>query len=59
MSTVEELLPILVCPISRTALESIDDGNGLRCPRCQRVYPICEGVPVLLASESCPVPKTG
>src|SRR5207248_3093865 len=45
-----ELSALLACPVchSRLALE----GAGLRCPTCERVYPVVEGVPVLFHPES-------
>ena len=45
------LLEILCCPICRCALTEVEDAKGLRCVGCQRVYPIVDGIPNLLAEE--------
>jgi len=49
-----ELLAILACPKCRGLLEPVKQGNleGLSCPACSLVYPIEEGIPVLLIEEA-------
>ena len=39
-----------VCPVDKNAL--IDDGNGLACPVCARVFPFVNGIPILLNEEN-------
>ena len=46
----KELLEILVCPACRAALEPKDE--TLRCVQCRRVYPIRDGIPILLVDEA-------
>ncbi len=55
-----ELMKILACPVCKGDLElnvtqesgtEIVSGN-LRCPHCQVLYPIDEGIPNLLPPES-------
>ena len=48
MSISAELLEILVCPACRAKLDLKNDGSGLRCVECHRVYPIRNGVPNML-----------
>lgn len=47
------LLEILVCPACRGGIEPVED-RGLECGRCGRVYPIRDGIPVMLADEASP-----
>jgi uncharacterized protein YbaR (Trm112 family) len=48
-----ELLEILVCPKCRTKVE-LKEPDHLRCPRCKVVYPIVDGIPVMLVEEARP-----
>jgi uncharacterized protein YbaR (Trm112 family) len=47
-----ELLAILVCPVSKTALIPSADGSELRCITSALAYPVRDGIPVLLADEA-------
>ncbi len=44
----DELLQVLACPVCRGALSYTKDRKALYCGKCRQVYPIKEGVPVLL-----------
>lgn len=46
-----ELLEILVCPVCRKPLALLGDGS-LKCNECRRVYPIRNGIPILLEHEA-------
>lgn len=51
----EELLNILVCPECQVEVDIIQyqsGKNGLKCRKCQRVYPIEEGIPIMLVDEA-------
>jgi uncharacterized protein len=48
----EELLARLRCPACRTALAFRQDKQDFCCKGCKRVYPIRDGVPVLLVEEA-------
>lgn len=55
------LLAILACPKCRSSLELLelpDNGGdeGLACASCAAVYPIRDGIPVLLIEEAIPRP---
>lgn len=58
MSIKPELLEILACPAcvrtehERAKVVLTADGNGLQCPVCHRVYPIRDGIPVMLIDEA-------
>lgn len=46
------LLEILVCPECKTPVRLVNDGAGLRCDTCRRVYPIKDDIPVMLIDEA-------
>jgi len=49
----EELLEILACPKCHTKIEyRVPD--KLRCSNCKVVYPIIDGIPVMLIEEAKP-----
>jgi uncharacterized protein len=51
----KDLLDILACPACKTDLELIEykkDAHGLKCTKCNRVFPIKEGIPVMLIDEA-------
>ena len=60
-----ELLEILACPVCKTPVEVVKNGDGLRCGQCRRVYPVLKDdtpggefdIPVMLpeeATDRCP-----
>ena len=49
----QELLEILACPKCHTKLEFREPAQ-LRCPNCKVLYPIVDGIPVLLIEEGKP-----
>ena len=52
-----ELLEILVCPVCKSDLELLPGDKGLRCKQENRVFPIRDGIPVMLVEESTIEPK--
>jgi len=46
----QELLNILVCPACGSALR--DQEKSLQCTECKNVYPVEDGIPVLLADRA-------
>lgn len=40
----------LVCPVCRQRLELAD--GSVRCVGCGRVYPVVDGIPVLIAARA-------
>lgn len=48
------LLEILVCPACHADVREIDSGAGLECGGCGRVYPVRDGIPVMLVDEASP-----
>jgi uncharacterized protein YbaR (Trm112 family) len=45
-------LDILVCPVCKARVELLSDGSGLKCHSCHRVYPVRDGIPVMLPEEA-------
>jgi uncharacterized protein len=52
MRVSEELLAILVCPVCKVPIHLVADGSGLECDACKRIYPIRDGIPVMLPEEA-------
>ncbi len=50
-----ELLQILACPACRGPLA--EKGGRLSCSTCSRVYPVRQGIPILLEEEALPIEK--
>ena len=46
------LLEILVCPECKTPVRLVNNGAGLKCETCRRVYPIKDDIPVMLIDEA-------
>jgi LSD1 subclass zinc finger protein len=46
-----DLLEILACPVCRKPLV-LRGEDSLKCNECQRVYPIRNGIPILLEPEA-------
>ncbi len=56
----QDLLDILACPRCRASLDLLkkDSGaQGLACGPCGVVYPVEEGIPVMLADAAIPREK--
>ncbi len=47
-----ELLKILVCPLCKAQVNLTENGEGLKCSQCRRVYPIRDDIPVMLINEA-------
>jgi uncharacterized protein YbaR (Trm112 family) len=50
-----ELLEMVVCPVCRAGLVAVD-AVSFRCTSCSRVYPIVDGIPVLLVGAQSKEP---
>jgi hypothetical protein len=47
-----ELLEILVCPVCKAQVVLQQDGSGLKCVECHRVYPIRDDIPIMLVDQA-------
>jgi len=52
MALSQDLLEILVCPVCKEPVQLTEDQSGLKCPRCHRVYPVRDDIPVMLVDEA-------
>ena len=52
MAISDDLLEILACPVCKEEVRLTPDGNGLKCVKCRRVYPIRDDIPVMLIDEA-------
>jgi uncharacterized protein YbaR (Trm112 family) len=52
MALSPDLLEILVCPACKAKLDLKPDESGLKCVQCHRVYPVRDGIPVMLIDEA-------
>jgi len=48
----QDLLDILVCPLCKKPLALKGTGESLKCGECHRVYPIQDGIPILLVDAA-------
>ncbi len=46
------LLDLLVCPLCKTPVKLTEDGKGLKCSTCRRLYPVRDDIPVMLVDEA-------
>lgn len=54
MTVDARLLEILVCPDCHAPVVELEREGGIECSGCRRVYPIRDGIPVMLIEESTP-----
>ena len=47
-----KLLEILICPDCQEPVRELDQDRGLECTGCGRIYPVRDGIPVMLVEES-------
>ena len=51
----KELLEILACPKCKGNVRLNEKNEGLVCDRCRVVYPVKDGIPVMLVDEAAPL----
>lgn len=50
----KELLDILACPQCKGKITLDEDQQALRCPACQLIYAIRDGIPIMIIEEAKP-----
>lgn len=55
MAINKELLEILACPKCKGDIKLNDKEDGLVCEKCKLLYPIRDGIPVMLIEEASPL----
>ncbi len=57
------LIDLLVCPLCKSPLKMMRDAEqrpqGLACKADRLLFPIRDGIPVMLESEAQPLPEEG
>ncbi len=48
----KRLLEILACPACKSDIQYNEARNVIICTKCKRVYPVKDGIPVMLIEES-------
>lgn len=48
----QDLLEILACPECKGPVKLDEEKKGLVCEKCQLIYPIQEGIPVMLVDKA-------
>lgn len=48
----KDLLDILVCPACHQSLTHNESAQTLKCSGCRRVYPIRDGIPIMLIDQA-------
>ncbi|MEW6067834.1 MAG: Trm112 family protein [Nitrospirota bacterium] len=59
MTINKELLEILACPKCKGDVRLTEKEDGLICEKCNLLYPIRDGIPVMLIDEAIKVEKYG
>ena len=52
-----ELLEILACPLCKEDVKLTADKKGLKCVKCDRVYPIKDDIPIMIIEEASVEPE--
>jgi uncharacterized protein len=52
MAISSDLLEILVCPYCKGKVVLKEDGSGLKCVECKRVYPVRDDIPIMLIDQA-------
>ncbi len=52
MAITKELLEILACPLCKEEVRLTPEGDGLKCVKCHRVYPIVNDIPIMMIDEA-------
>lgn len=55
MSISRDLLNVLACPKCKGEISLSKNEDGLLCESCRLIYPIREGIPVMLIDEAANV----
>ena len=57
MGIQKDLLEIRACPKCKGDIKLNDKEDGLVCDTCRLLYPIRDGIPVMLIDEAIPLDK--
>ena len=51
-TNIQRVIADLVCPVCKTDVDLVHEGQALKCRKCGRVYPIRDDIPVMQSSEA-------
>lgn len=54
MALNKELLDVLACPMCKAPLELLPAEDGLRCDKCEVVFPVKDEIPIMLPDQAIP-----
>ena len=52
MTVSQDLLEMLRCPACGAEVQLKEDGSGLKCGGCKRVYPIHDDIPAMIIEQA-------
>ncbi len=52
MKVTQEFVEMMICPACRGRVELKEDGSGIKCLACRRVYPIRDDIPAMVVEEA-------
>ena len=52
MTVSQDLLEMLRCPACGAEVKLKEDGSGLKCAGCKRVYPIHDDIPAMIIEQA-------
>lgn len=53
----KDVLAMLVCPVCKQPVQAAPDDSAYKCEACRRVYPVRDGIPVMLPEEATIAPE--
>ncbi len=59
MTVNEKLLDMLACPACEDRPKVVIKGDGIHCPKCGRIYPVADGIPIMLIDKAEPPGNVG
>ena len=54
----KQLLSILLCPKCKGKVRLNSAGDGLICDRCKLLYPVKDGIPIMLTDDARPLAES-
>ncbi len=52
MKITEEFVEMMICPACQAKVRLKEDGSGIKCEGCRRVYPIEDDMPTMLPDKA-------
>lgn len=52
MKITAEFVEMMICPACRAKVKLKEDGSGIKCTACRRVYPVRDDIPVMLVDQA-------